>query len=223
MTVSEDSALEELGGRRLAPGLWRWTAFHPSWREQVGAVAIAADDALVLIDPLATGLERDGDGGKDFWRALDRAVEQHARPVAVLLTVFWHRRSACEVVERYGAELWAAGGITGVDCEITNPFAPGDELPGGVVALATARGDEVVYWVPAARALVAGDVLLGGKRKPLRLCPQSWLPAGVDRRALARSLRPAVDLPVELLLVSHGQPLLAGAAEALATALDDAE
>jgi glyoxylase-like metal-dependent hydrolase (beta-lactamase superfamily II) len=223
MTVRDNSVLNELGARWLAPGLWRWTAFHPSWREQVGSVALAADDALVLIDPLATGLDQDGDGGKRFWRTLDRTVEQHARPVAVLLTVFWHRRSACEVVERYGAELWAAGGTTGVDCEITNPFEPGDELPGGVVALATARGDEVVYWVPAARALVAGDVLLGGKRKPVRLCPQSWLPAGVERRALARSLRTAAQLPVELLLVSHGEPLVEGAAEALATALADAE
>jgi hypothetical protein len=223
MTVREDSALDELGGRRLAPALWRWTAFHPSWREQVGSVALAADDALVLVDPLATGLDVDGDAGRRFWRALDRAVEGHGRTVAVLLTVFWHRRSACEVVERYDGQLWAASGTTDVACEVTHSFAPGDGLPGGVVALDTARGDEVLYWLPEARALVAGDVLLGGKRKPLRLCPQSWLPKGVERRALARSLRPAGELPVELVLVSHGEPVVEAAAETLAAAIADAE
>src|SRR5262245_20666983 len=209
------SELADIDADELRAGHWRWTAFHPSWREEVVCVAMAADDALVLLDRRATGHDGDGDGGALFWRALDRAVERHGRPVAVLVTVFWHRRSACEVVERYGGELWAAGS-TRVGCEVTIPFAPGDELPGGIVALGTARDDEVVYWLPAARALVAGDVLLGGKRKPLRLCPQSWLPKGVERRALARSLRPAAELPVEFLLVSHGEPLLADAAGILA-------
>ena len=211
--------LRPIGGVELRPGLWRWVADHPSWGEPVGSVAWATPDALVLVDPLATGL-RD-DGGTRFWRALGRTVRELDRPVAVLLSVFWHRRSACEVVERHGAELWAARGMTGVPCEITKPFSPGDPLPGGVEALATARGDEVVYWISGSAALVPGDVLLGGKRKPLRLCPQGWLPKGVGRRELAESLRPALELPVELVLVSHGEPIVEDAAAMLAAALAD--
>ena len=42
----------------LAPGLWRWTALHPDWKEgegweqEVGCVYYEAADATVLIDPL---------------------------------------------------------------------------------------------------------------------------------------------------------------------------
>ena len=61
---------------------------------------------------------------------------------------------------------------------------------------------------------MVGDVLLGAGAKPratsepLRLCPERWLgkPTHEDLR---RSLRPLLELPVERVLVSHGEPVLA--------------
>ncbi|MBD0338740.1 MAG: hypothetical protein ICV67_05570 [Thermoleophilia bacterium] len=200
--------------QELAPGLWRWTAFHPEWQEEVGCVSYEAPDAVVLIDPLVPGPE-----AERFWRALDRDVKSAGAPVHVLLTVFWHARSAREVAERYDARVWApTRGRAAIERRVgrvTDTYRLGDELPGSTVPLKTARASEVVFWIPAHRALVAGDVILGGPR----LCPESWLPEKRSLDDLADSLRPLLELPVERILVSHGEPTLAGGREALARML----
>ena len=77
---------------------------------------------------------------------------------------------------------------------------------------------EVLLWEPRSRALIAGDALLGdGERgEGLHPCPAGWLPESTDLADLRRSLRPALDLPVELILPSHGEPVLADAGRTLA-------
>ncbi|HEY9456568.1 MAG TPA: hypothetical protein VIQ56_01570, partial [Gaiella sp.] len=82
---------------RIADGLWRWSTYYGEWRDEVGSVYVEADDAIVLIDPL---VPEERDEAERFWRALDRDVERAGAPVHVLVTVFWHVRSAAEVVRR---------------------------------------------------------------------------------------------------------------------------
>ena len=202
----------------VAPGLWRWTAWHEEWKEDVGCVYLEADDAVVLIDPLVPP-----DQAERFWRALDEDIERAGTPVHVLITVFWHARSAGDVVRRYGGRLWAPSraraAIDRRTNALTDVFPPGDPLPGGVGAFPTARGTEVVLWLPRQRALVPGDVLLGAEGGGLRMCPESWLPEGTDHARLRESLAPLLELPVERVLVSHGEPVLSEGREALADAL----
>jgi glyoxylase-like metal-dependent hydrolase (beta-lactamase superfamily II) len=204
----------------LAPGLWRWTAYHEEWQEDVGCVYCDTADGVVLIDPLVPSGE---DEAERFWRALDRDVERSGQQVHVLITVFWHVRSTAAMVERYGARVWAPTrsrpAVTRRAGTVTDAFRPGDELPGEVQAFPTARSAEVVYWIPAQRALVPGDVVLGQDPGGLRMCPESWLPEKVGHAELAESLRPLLDLPVERLLVSHGEPVLENARTSLAAAL----
>jgi hypothetical protein len=72
------------------------------------------------------------------------------------------------------------------------------------------------------RALIPGDRLLGDDAGGLRLCPDSWLrylPSGMLQPELRQALRPLLDLPVELVLVSHGDPVLADGRGAIARAL----
>src|SRR5438093_459495 len=69
----------------LAPGLWRWTAFHAEWKQIVGSVYYEAADAIVLIDPLVPA-----DEATRLWDALDRDLERAGKPLHVLVTVFWH-------------------------------------------------------------------------------------------------------------------------------------
>jgi len=197
--------------RELRPGLWRWVAFHPEWREDVGSVAYEGADDLVLIDPL---LARDG--------ALDALVKRVGKPVAVLVTVYWHTRSADVLARRHGARVLApSGGKAAVRrrAPTTEAFRVGDELPGGVMAFPTARSAEAVYWVPDHRALVPGDVLLGAAEGGLRMCPRGWLPESATLEKLAASLRPLLDLPVSRVLVSHGEPVLRNGRAALERAL----
>jgi hypothetical protein len=190
----------------LAPGLWRWTAPHPDWRpdadwaQLVGCVYAELADSIVLIDPLVPAGEEER-----FWEALDRDVERLGRPVRVLRTVSWHERSVDEVAARYGGSPWRSP-------------ADGD-LPAGVSAFPVeAAADEIVFWLTAHRAIVPGDVLMTDDG-PLRLCPQSWLPDGSNLEEVRAALVATAELPVELVLVSHGEPVLADAGAALAAAL----
>jgi glyoxylase-like metal-dependent hydrolase (beta-lactamase superfamily II) len=192
----------------IAPGLRRWTGLHDEWNEQVGSLALETDDGLVLVDPI------------DPPRSLAKA--EH-----VLLTVFWHGRSAGGL----GAEhVWASSRSVrrlrnrGVD--VTDTFADEDELPGGIRPYGTARDGEAVFWLPGQRALAIGDVLLGAGAKPsatsapLRLCPERWL-GKASHDDLRESLRPLLDLPVQRVLVSHGEPVLRAGKRALAAVLTE--
>jgi glyoxylase-like metal-dependent hydrolase (beta-lactamase superfamily II) len=202
----------------IAPGLWRWTGYHEEWHQDVGSVFYESGEGVVLIDPLVPP-----EKPEPFWRALDRDVQRVGDPVHVLVTIFWHTRSTAEFVERHAARVWAPttsrAAVARRSGTVTDAFRPGAELPGGIDAFATARRTEVVYWIPRHEALVPGDVLLGDGSGGVRLCPESWLPQKTGHRELAASLRPLLDLPVRRILVSHGEPVLEDAADALAAAL----
>ena len=202
--------------RELRPRLWYWTALHPEWspesdgwEQEVGCYAYVASDerTLVLFDPLVPE-----EGEDEFWRALDTDVEHHGPP-NVLTTLFFHARSAAEIAKRYeGTRVWAyepARDEFAKRAPVTDVFAVGDPLPGGVEAL-PAGGDaqEVAFRIPEYDAVVVGDALAAAPGAPVRV----WV--GDE------SLRALLDRPVELLLLTHGEPVLAGGGEALARALE---
>jgi hypothetical protein len=192
----------------LAPGLWRWTAPHPEWQPpkekdsptdwppEVGCVAYEAADALVLIDPLVL----DGD-----YAWLDELARSKPR-VAILTTIAWHRRSRDDVARRYHASTSRAKRT----------------LPAGVESIVIPRAGETMFWIPEHGALVPGDRILGDRGPGVRLCPASWLRYlnGFTYEDLRRTLRDLLlDLPIELVLVSHGEPILRNGREALERAL----
>jgi hypothetical protein len=197
--------------QELAPGLVRWTAPHPEWQpsaepgspadweREVGCVFYEAPDAAIFIDPLLPPARA------RFWRAFDRRVRRRERAV-VLTTIAFHRRSRDAFVERYGATTSRAKRT----------------LPEGVVSLPIRGAGETIFWLEERHALVPGDRILGGPEGGLRLCPESWLrylPSGMTRRELATALRPLLELPIELVLVSHGEPVLSDGRAALEAAL----
>ena len=191
----------------ITPGLRRWTAFHDHWEEDVGSLAVQTSDGLVLIDPIDPPNEV--------------AAADH-----VLITVYWHGRSTGTLgAKRVWASARSERPLKSRGIAVTDPFRAGNALPGGIRAFQTARSAEVVYWLPDQRAVVVGDVLLGAGAKPrptsdpLRLCPERWLGKGTHDD-LRSTLRPLLDLPVERVLVSHGEPILSGGKQALAAALD---
>jgi glyoxylase-like metal-dependent hydrolase (beta-lactamase superfamily II) len=203
-TGSDVARVRAVEIEKIRDGLWRWTAPHPDWdgseewERDVGCIYYEAPDAVVLIDPLVPAGEEDS-----FWAALDRDVERAGRPVVVLRTVHWHQRSIDDVVARYPGARFAY---------------ESDPLPAGVEAPGAAK-DERIFWIPEHRALVPGDVLLGTDEGGVRPCPDSWLPKGTTGQDLRDSLRALLQLPIEMVLVSHGRPVLANGRDALAAGL----
>ena len=182
----------------LAPGLWRWTSRHPTFDDpalgtDVGSVYAETESALVLIDPLVPAEE---DEREKFLRALDRDVERLRRPVAIVLTCAWHARSADDLRARYGAT---------------------EDQPEDVAAY-RAADDEVVFWLERHRAVVAGDALLG--IGALRRCPADWVAERGGEEQLLSALRAIAALDVELVLPSHGDPVVRDAKRALTAAID---
>src|SRR5215210_2243898 len=89
----------------LRPGLWTWTAPHPDWTPEeagpegwdrdVRSAALVSGGELVVLDPMEMP-EQVAELARD-------------RAVSVVLTCAWHRRSAGEYVERFGATIHAPG------------------------------------------------------------------------------------------------------------------
>jgi glyoxylase-like metal-dependent hydrolase (beta-lactamase superfamily II) len=207
----------------IRPRLWRWTATHPEWEagneweQEVCSYALVEDDILVLIDPLVPTDEEER-----FWRALDDDVQHHGPP-QILLTVFWHTRSTQQILERYQASRAFAPAAWPDEARERVPsvelYELGTTLPGGIEARGTEHRGEALLWIPAHSALAAGDILLGTPDNGVSVCPDSWLRPGVTGEMLRQGLRPLLDLPVELLLLTHGEPVLQDAHEKLEEAL----
>lgn len=188
---------------RVADGLWRWTAVHPRWEHlpdherespEVGCVYYEAEDATVLIDPLVPTGEEDA-----FFPYLDTDVERRGLPVVILLTAEWHRRSADELAARYGARI-------------------GGALPTGVEEIPIEGADErqVAYFIRPHAALVVCEIFSVDVDGELRVGAS---PALERPDELEASLDRLMELPVERLLVSHGEPILADAKARMAEAL----
>ncbi len=194
--------------QELASGLWRWTAWHPDWKEEVGSVAVRTDDGLVFIDPLDPPAEL-------------------GTPDHVLLTLYFHARASSGLgAPRVWAPAGASRSLASRGVTVTDPIRADTELPGGLGAVeADRRPVEVVYVLPEQRAAVVGDVLLGAGAKPkatddpLRLCPERWLGGGRTHEQLRESLRPLLDERLDRVLVSHGAPVLERGGEQLAAVL----
>ena len=196
----------------IAPGLLRWTAPHPEWKvgaaagssadwdRMVGSVLYELPGVVVLIDPL---LPTDGREGFLSW--LDARVAR--RPVSILTTIRWHRRDRDELAERYRQDTPRAW----------------NAVPPGVAQRPLRGAGETLYWLEGAATLVCGDRVIADGRGGLRLCPESWLAeVRVDRAGLAEIMRPLLELPIERVLVSHGEPVLHDGRAALARAIREA-
>ena len=209
--ISRHAPLEE-----LRPGLWTWTARHPDWApdqdwpQRVNCFGHATAGGLLLIDPLV-------DGGD--WGAIDALAERVGGVSAVAVTVGFHERQAGAAARRYGAELFAPpSGTPRESLAGARTVSDGERLAGGVQAVHAPIAEEALLYLSEARTLVAGDTLLAREGR-LSLCPASWLDDPEDLGLLRGQLAPALELPLDAIAVSHGEPPLLEGRAALEQAL----
>ena len=200
----------------VAPGLWRWSAGHPAWtpghgwERIVNCYCVEAEDATLLVDPL---VER--------WTELDAIVERRGRPVHVLLSRAGHFRGSQEVHDRYSAPVWGHERARGRLRGDYRAVELGAELPGGARVLEYRQvHDGTPLYLSSHRALVPGDIILAIDGE-LRVW---WVAETEDEeRELVEehipSLRVWLDLPLDHVLVSHGD-YVEGGRDALAATFD---
>jgi hypothetical protein len=191
-----------LDTRDVAPGLWIWRIEHPdweqglSWEPVVTSTCVESAGEVAVLDPLAP---RDAGDAEELWARLDRRP-----PTLVAVLKPDHVRDVDLVVGRYhprafGPRLYWRDDIPEARLEA---IEPGDELPGGLVALYDCRGrNQTPLWLPEQRALVFADGLTapGGE---LRIWATPWH----EERALP-ALCALLELPFEHVIVSHGEPV----------------
>ena len=182
-----------------------WTAPHPDWEpgedwpEEVPVVLYETDDEIVLIDPL---LPPDG------------SFDPHGKPVRVLLTQGAHYRGTAELVERYGASVWAPPNARWR--KIPNPSTT-DELPTGVEAIELdGEPQQVVFLIREHATLVTGDVLSGTGGRLHVFVDEA------DPERLLAALAALADLPIERVIIPHGDPILTDASARIRTAVAEA-
>ena len=203
----------------VRPGFWRWTASHPAWQPtsawppDVGCVYAETRDGIVLVDPLVPAGDK-----RRFWAALDDDRRRHAdRPVHILLTCAWHRRSADVIAKRYDASVALVGSE-----ESAQPGAEPQGLDGvefKVFADGKVWREGVIFFRDHA-AVVFGDVIEGDGAGGLRMPPEWWLPEDERTAQIKMELRSILEWPFEIVIVSHGQAVLDNARATLAQALE---
>jgi hypothetical protein len=186
--------------RDVADGLWLWRQPHPAWEEgndwepEVASFALESRGARILLDPLAPP-----PGAREVWERIDALA-----PDAIVVLKPDHVRDVDLFVRWYGARAYGPHLFWRDDVprtELESVF-PGDELPGGLLALHDGRGAmETPVYLPDQRVLVFADGMSapGGE---LRV----WYTPWHERRVLP-ALRELLELPFEHVLVSHGEPV----------------
>jgi glyoxylase-like metal-dependent hydrolase (beta-lactamase superfamily II) len=186
--------------RDVAPGLWLWRVEHPDWTPDSGwepvvtSTCVESRGEIALLDPLAPP-----EDAVEVWDRLDARP-----PLLVVVLKPDHVRDVDLFARRYGARAFGPHLFFPHDVPETEleGIDPGRELPGGLVALYDGRGrNETPLWLPEQRGLVFADGLTapGGE---LRV----WATAWHEERALP-ALRRLLELPFELVIVSHGEPV----------------
>ncbi len=186
--------------RDIAPGLWLWRQPHWEWEDgadwepEVSSFVVESRGEVVLLDPLAP-------------RPSEREVYSRLEakpPTAVVVIKPDHVRDLDLFVHWYGIPAYGPWlferGLAPIT-ELT-PIRPGDELPGGLLALSDGRGGvETPIYLPEQRAIVFADGMTapGGV---LRV----WHSPSLEKWGF-RTLRTMLDLPFEHVLVSHGEPV----------------
>jgi hypothetical protein len=184
----------------VAPGLWIWRADHPAWAPDAGweprvtSTCVRSGGEVIVVDPLAPP-----PGAAEVWARLDAVP-----PTAIAVLKPDHVRDVDLFARRYGASAFGPSLFWRDDIPETElePIEPGSELPGGLIAQYDGRGRmETPMWLPEQRALVFADALTE-RDGALRVWGTPWH----ERRSLP-ALRELLELPFEIVIVAHGEPV----------------
>jgi glyoxylase-like metal-dependent hydrolase (beta-lactamase superfamily II) len=189
-----------MGITEIIPGVFHWTAIHPSIHSEVSSWWL--EDGGVLIDPLLPPEE-----------GIEWFAERRQAPTGIVLSNRHHYRSSGELVERFGIPVYCVrqGMHEFGDVRPVTPFEFGDELPGGIVTreIDAICPDETALYLSGHDAIVFADgVVRDGEG--LGFVPDHLMDDPEDtKRALIDAFARTLDeLQFEHVLLAHGGPVV---------------
>ena len=195
-----------MSGDSTSGDLTWWFSPHPAWEPgedwpaEVPVVRFETDDEVVLIDPFLPP---------------DDSFDPQGKPVRVLLTQPSHYRGTADFVERYRASV---GVPPRAEWRRRPNPATTDALPDGVIAMELdGEPQQVVLYIPEHATLVTGDVL-SGTGGALHVFVDE---ADADR--LLPALDALADLPIEQVIIPHGELVLTDGAARIRAAVGEAK
>jgi hypothetical protein len=215
----------------ITKGVFRWTARHPEWHtriewgHEVASYALACPDGLSLVDPL---LPPPGSAAlRDVQARLDELVTA-APKLDILVSIPYHTRSSELLFWRYRDRLpvaiWGHPAVAKRFADQATPLTrivSGERAGGSALAYAIGkpRRFETPLYFPNHRALVFGDAVVCFEGE-LRVWQERPFSPSWYKDEFLPTLRPLLDLDVEIVLPTHGAPLLSDGRAALQRALD---
>lgn len=189
--------------KRISGVAYEWSRYDAYTQRDANGhfVQSAAGEPGVLVDPVPLN-----EGDEDQVRALGGAV-------GVVLTSGAHVRDAARCARAFGCPVFAPepalAAVAAAGVADARGYAPGRELPGGLVAVPVSEGswpgEAALYAPTGGGTLVVGHAMigepLGGLSLPPRADPE-------DGAAAARGLRALLGRRLGRVLVAHGQSVL---------------
>jgi uncharacterized cupin superfamily protein len=183
-----------LGQSQDGDAVWMWSAWQPDRGMSFNSYLFEREGACNAVDPLPLDEQS------------LQTIEQMGGLKTIVVTNPDHVRASAALRERF-------------DARVIDAFSDGEEIFPGAFALVFEHGKtrEVALHLPAQKAAVIGDALIGAPAGSLSLLPDQKLQ---DAGAFALELRRLWALQLDALLLCDGQPLFAGADHALGALLD---
>jgi uncharacterized cupin superfamily protein len=175
------------------PGLWMWSAWQSDRGMNFNSYLFERD-GFIAVDPLPL---TESDLG---W------IDSRGGVHTIVITNPDHHRASAQLRERFGSR-------------VIDDAVDGEEIFAGAHAIRIAHGKapEFAIHLPAARAAVVGDAVIGAPAGALSLLPDEKLQSP---QGLILALRRLWALQLDSLLLCDGQPVFHGADRVLGDLLE---
>jgi glyoxylase-like metal-dependent hydrolase (beta-lactamase superfamily II) len=187
----------------IVPGIQTWSVFSNSKGFDFNGYAIQTGEGTVLVDP--------PEPDAADWALLDVLAPYEG----VYVTNRNHSRAAATFRDRYGVRVRShEGDAERAEVDVDDPLRGGETVAGEVevVHVPGKSPGEIALYVPARRALIVGDLVIGVPAGELSTYPDEVIK---DKGALLRSAGRLVELDFDALLLCDGKPFASGGREAL--------
>jgi glyoxylase-like metal-dependent hydrolase (beta-lactamase superfamily II) len=181
--------------RRIAEGVYVWSSFSPEHRVELTSAAIIHGKNLYVFDPIPLA------------EPALRQLEQRGRPRAIFLTNENHERDALALKQRWDVPVLTSDGSR-LDVPELRRFDVGETDWDGwkLIPLPGGAGGETGFYLAEKRLLIVGDAVFNLPGHGFSILLDRYCE---DPALLRQSLRHLLNLDVECLVMSHGEPILA--------------